>query len=157
MKHEKEIRKCKVRAEASMAQAEFVASKCQGIEMICVHSPYEGKTGGVMACIHLYDEREAKAAFGDDGWVKEPKSPRMIKNVDGFQISYDAKFIARITFQDENQPAINRECETEAKARTALSEMLRQFASVKSGCIIEADGSKAVFSPNGDYQFTVPL
>ena len=89
MKHEKEIEKCQLRAKASLDQAGFVASKCQDIGMICVHSPYEGKTGDVLACIHLYDEREAKAAFGGDGWVKEPKSPRMIKNVDGFQISYD--------------------------------------------------------------------
>lgn len=65
-------------------------------------------------------------------------------------------YTARITFQDSNQPAVNRDCTSHAEATTALAELLRQFASVRMGVIVEPDGTKACFRHDGSYLFSIP-
>lgn len=72
------------------------------------------------------------------------------------QCSETPAYTARITFRDPNQPAINRECDCYENAAAALAELLRDFASVKGGYILEPDGNKACFAPDGGYLFTVP-
>jgi len=89
MKHHTDSLKCLRRATASIAQSDFIDKRCQQITMVCPHSPYEdSKTDKMVIAIHLYDEAEAKAAFGADGWTPSLSKGNFNKAVDEFEISY---------------------------------------------------------------------
>ena len=89
MKHHTDSLKCLRRASASISQADFIDKRCQGVSMVCPHSPYEdSKTGVMVIAIHLYDEAEAKAAFGADGWTPSLSKGNFNKAVDEFEVSY---------------------------------------------------------------------
>jgi len=66
MKHTREILECYQRAAAHAKLAAFIAERCGSFTLVCpsvlVDDDY---TPGV--CV--YDEGEAKAAFGANGWV----------------------------------------------------------------------------------------
>ena len=89
MKHHTDSLKCLRRATASIAQSDFIDKRCQQITMVCPHSPYEdSKTGVMVIAVHVYDEAEAKAAFGADGWTPSLSKGNWNKAVDEFEVSY---------------------------------------------------------------------
>ncbi len=98
-KHTKEIASCHLRAEASIAQANFIAERCQQFRLLCAHTPSEDPfTGVITPSIHVFQEDVAKNVFGDTEWIEvyrpqdstyKNEPPQFSKLVDGISVSYD--------------------------------------------------------------------
>ena len=70
-KHVSKIVSCRLRAEASIAQAHFIAERCQKFRLVCPHTPSEDPyTGNITPCIHVFQEDVAKQEFGDTDWIE---------------------------------------------------------------------------------------
>lgn len=99
MKHIENIASCRLRAEASIAQADFISERCQDFRLVCPHTPSEdAHTGVITPSIHVYAEDLAKQEFGDTGWIEVSRAensdykndpPQFAKLVNGILVSYD--------------------------------------------------------------------
>lgn len=65
---------------------DFIAARCRNISLVCPHINM-----GYGSALHLYNEHEAKAVFGPEGWVVEHSGRYAEKAVDGIKLTYDVK------------------------------------------------------------------
>lgn len=85
MKHDSTIQLCRRRAEAQLALADFIDSRCEPFECVCAHES-DGKGA---PSLHVYELDKAVELFGPDGWEPCDYNPSnaVQKLVDGIMVS----------------------------------------------------------------------